>query len=135
MGLVTDQDVTRFIESDLQDYEQDERPRRRQLLNEIPVPKELPAFNRVMLDGRQQLWVGGFNSGASPMTPWHVFDRDGCPVGHVAMPVGLQVLAIGHGAIVGGIRDDLGVRRVVIYRLASSDLHAERPKGVCDERR
>lgn len=130
MGVVTDPDVARFIESDLEDYEHEERPRRRQLLNEIPLPDKLPAFNRLKLDDHQQLWVGGYNAGASPVTTWHVFDRDGCPVGRIVMPAGLRILTIGYGRIAGETRDELGVRRVLIYRLAK-DFQMERPTGVC----
>lgn len=129
-GPVTDHDLARFIESDLEDHEEAERPRRRQLLNEIPMPRELPAFNRLRIDDDQRLWVGGYNSGSSPVTPWHVFDRDGCPVGRVVMPAGLQVLAIGQWRIVGGILDELGVRRVLIYRFAES-FETEGPQGDC----
>ena len=120
-GPVTDQDVKQFVVSDLAAYPEKERPMRRRLLSEIPMPDELPAFDRFMLDDRQRLWVGGYSSGSSAFVPWHVFDPDGCPVGRVLLPAGVQVLAVRHRRIAGEVRDDLGVRRVVIFRFLLSD--------------
>ncbi len=115
-GAVTDRDIEEFIRMDLAAYPENERPLRRNLLSEIPMPNELPAFDRIILDGRGRLWVGAFNSASSAAVPWHGFDQHGCPVGRVVPPAGVHMLAVGRNRIAGEVRDDLGVPRLVVFR-------------------
>ena len=116
-GLVTEHEIAEFIESDLARHPAEERLQRRRLLNQIPMPKELPAFDRLRLDDGHRLWVGGYSSGSSSFTPWHAFDSGGCPVARVDIPARFRVLAIGYGRMAVRARDRLGVERVLLYQL------------------
>lgn len=117
-GPVTDDDVAKFMESDIESHPARERSQRRRLLNQVPMPKNLPAFDRLILDDGERLWVGGYSSGSSSFAPWHIFDSDGCPIARVVIPARFRVLAIGHGRIAVSARDRLGVERVLLYALA-----------------
>jgi hypothetical protein len=88
-----------------------------QALRELPHRKTLPAFDRLLVDAPGNLWVEEFRVDTGGAPTWSVFDPDGEWLGRVHTPAGLRILTIGPEWILGVLKDDLGIERVVLHRL------------------
>ena len=87
--------------------------------DDIPLPETLPAFDRVVADAVNHLWVLEYRvpgSGAPPRL-WTVFDPEGRVLGQVETPPGLSVLEIGADYILGLATAELGVQQVQVWPL------------------
>lgn len=86
---------------------------------DIPIPETLPAFDRVVADAVNHLWVREYRvpgSGA-PRQLWTVFGPEGRVLGHVETPPDLSVFEIGADYILGLATADLGVQQVQVWPL------------------
>jgi hypothetical protein len=84
---------------------------------DIPHRPTFPAFARILLDDRGNLWVAEFPPPGAPRVRWRVFDPEGVALGFVDIPSGLLVQDIGGGHLVAVERDTYGVEQVRLYRL------------------
>ena len=103
--------------------------RSRQSLEAFPVRDPFPAFGGFIVDDEQFLWVrpyeplvhspafGGL-AGAGPGGEWLIFSPEGVQVGSVALPSELEPHQITSDAVVGIVRDELGVESVRVHSLA-----------------
>ena len=87
--------------------------------DEIPLPETLPAFDQVVGDAVDHLWVREYRVPGSdaPHRLWTVFDPEGRVLGHVETPPGLGVFEIGADFILGLAIGDLGVQHVQVWPL------------------
>ncbi|MDE2984799.1 MAG: hypothetical protein OXU69_08840 [Gemmatimonadota bacterium] len=87
--------------------------------DEIPAPETLPAFDRVIADALDHLWVREYRVPGrdTPHPLWTVFDPEGRVLGHVATPPGLGIFEIGEGYVLGLAIRDLGVQQVQVWPL------------------
>jgi hypothetical protein len=73
----------------------------------LPIPpEELPAFERILISSRDEIWIQRPVAATSGRVSFRmdVFDRDGRPVGYLPIPEGLEVHSV--------VGDDLwGVRK------------------------
>ena len=91
----------------------------------MPVPETLPAFDTIMADGLDHLWVREHPlpgrdvrwPRAIPHTRWLVFDPDGRVLGFVETPPGLVIHEIGADYVLGSRVGDLEVEYVEVWPL------------------
>jgi hypothetical protein len=110
-------DIARFEEAYLADALPDQlRQRRQQVLRESPYPDQLPAYDRLLVDGVRNVWARHY--GIADETPrWSVFDPLGRWLGIVTMPDGLEVLEIGDEYVLGRTEDSMSVEYVQLHTL------------------
>jgi len=86
----------------------------RRTLQGMPVPDRVPAFAMVTVDRRNRIWVAEWGPEARGRdASWTVLGPDGEVVARARTPGGLTPQEIGSDYIVGVVRDDLDVERVV----------------------
>lgn len=87
--------------------------------DEIPAPETLPAFDRVIADALDNLWVREYRVPGrdTPHPLWTVFDPEGRVLGHVETPPGLGIFEIGEEHVLGLAIGDLGVQQVQVWSL------------------
>lgn len=92
----------------------------RDLVEGVEIPDRVPSFTAVRVDPLGFVWVKQWRSpdAQGGTTPWWVFDSRGLLQGAVELPEELEVSQITETAVVGITRDELGVERVQVYRLA-----------------
>jgi hypothetical protein len=84
---------------------------------ESPRRETVPAFDRLIVDRKGNLWTRDFLVSDQDPPRWSVFDTEGRWLGTVQTPTGLEIYEIGSDWIVGKIRDELDVEYVRVYRL------------------
>ena len=77
----------------------------------------MPTFRRLATDTEHNLWVEEYRRPGDDVPSWSVFDPDGHFLGMVTGPEGLNVTDIGADYMLGIVRDDMEVERVVMYAL------------------
>ena len=111
-------DITRFNDSVLSAVED---PRSRQFYREMfelmPKHETFPALASIQFDRIGNLWVEEYRQPGDQRSIWQVFDQDGHLVARVQIPIELQVLDIGPAYLMGVVRDELGVERILLYAL------------------
>ena len=87
--------------------------------DEVPLPETLPAFDRVIADALDHLWVREYRipGGDAPHPLWTVFDAEGRVLGHIETPRGLGIFEIGEKYVLGLAIQDLGVQQVQVWPL------------------
>jgi hypothetical protein len=84
---------------------------------DIPARETHPAFNRIIEDADENLWVRHAVASADSVQTWSVFDREGSWLGEVDIPIQMSVRAIGSAEIAVVVRDELRVEYVHLFRL------------------
>jgi len=83
----------------------------------VPIPDQLPAFQRLMVDDGANLWVQHTAWPGHVPPEWDVYDAEGSMLGTVRMPAGFRATHIGADFVLGVWRDEDGVEYVRMYRL------------------
>ena len=102
-----------------------ERERMGGYYDAMPLPKTLPAFETIMADALDYLWVREYPLPGrdvrwpreTPHTRWLVFDPEGRVLGFVETPRGLVIYEIGADYILGRRVGDLEVQYVEVWPL------------------
>jgi hypothetical protein len=88
------------------------------LVGQVTYPETWPAYEALLFDAANRLWVEEPAHSADSLVPWSVFAPDESYLGTVMIPKRLrQVRVIGDDAIWGVEQDELGVQSVVRYRI------------------
>ena len=97
--------------------------RQRRAWEEVPVAEFLPAFNSLIADRLDHLWVEEFEPPGEerPGSLWTVLDPEGWVLGVIETPDGLEIYEIGADYILGHTRDELGVEYVQVWSLERQD--------------
>ncbi len=77
-------------------------------------PSTLPAYDAMMVDSDDHLWVRNHPSAGNDSTPWIVFSPNGSHVATVVLPNSLSVHDIGADYIAGIVRDPESGRHAVV---------------------
>jgi hypothetical protein len=86
--------------------------------DEMPVPRTMPAYDRIRVDAARNLWVAELVlPGVTQPPRWTVFDESGQLLGTVVMPERFTLLEIGPDYVLGRWQDDLDVEHVRLHRL------------------
>lgn len=81
------------------------------------TPEALPAFGRILLDGRANLWVSEPQVAAVAPRTWWVFSPEGVLQGRVDVPEGLTVLELGASHLLGLVERPGGGQELRRYAL------------------
>lgn len=84
---------------------------------QVPARETHPAFDGIVEDADENVWVRHARRGTDSLQTWSVFDAEGSWLGEVHMPAEFSVRAIGSDAVAVVVRDALEVEYVHIYRL------------------
>ena len=118
----TQGDVAAYIEqrvaSNIRATESEKAQSRRRYQT-VPVAEHFPAFESIMSDALDHLWVEEykFPGEERPGTLWTVFDPRGKVLGFVETPEGLWIFEIGEDYILGRSLDELSVEYVELWPL------------------
>jgi hypothetical protein len=81
-------------------------------------PATLPAYDALLVDADDHLWVRRYPRAGLPETPWIVFAPDGAHVATVSLPAVLTVHEIGDDYIAGIVQDPFtGTHAVRVLKL------------------
>jgi hypothetical protein len=84
----------------------------------FPLPDTLPAYNDLVVDADDNLWVQDYPRMRSPTVRWTVFAKDGRQLTEVVLPRDLEVFEIGRDYVLGRYLDaDEGIPHVRMYAL------------------
>lgn len=110
-------EIEAYVERPLHDFTAEERAERRRLLAEVPMPDRLPAFDRILADDEDRVWVRRDSGLEEETQVWTVFARDGSPVAALETPRSFTPMAVRAGRILGVSRDAFDIERVVVYEI------------------
>jgi hypothetical protein len=88
---------------------------------DLPLPEHLPAVQGLLVDALGSIWTERYRLPWEVDNVWDVLSSEGVWLGSFTTPSRLRVFEIGRGHILGLARDDLGVERVLSYRLHRSE--------------
>jgi hypothetical protein len=98
-------------------------------LNELsPRPELRPAYDRLLVDDQERLWLREWPGASSGTLRWWVFAVDGGLLGQVNVPGGFQLLAVSGAQAWGVTRDELGVPYVERHALRMRGLQGAPPR-------
>lgn len=113
--------ATEAMAGSIRDYaiaEGDPTPERLRTLGEwfeiSPRPEKLPAYDRIVVDDRERLWVREW-SGTVPSRRWWVFSGAGDLLGSADVPDGATLYSVRCGVAWAVLRDELDVSYVMRY--------------------
>ncbi|WP_425153649.1 hypothetical protein [Candidatus Palauibacter sp.] len=118
-----DHEVRPPTRADLRDYVARQNPDRPEALDavaDMPLVDAFPAFNRVVVDRLNHLWVEEYRLLGEDQRLWTVFDPVGRALGMVEMPGSFRVTEIGEDYILGTRRDALDIEYVQSWPLDRS---------------
>ena len=118
----TETDVEAFVEWQIgrsRRSSESERAASRRRYRNVPVAEHFPAFESILSDARDYLWVEEYElpQEEGPGTLWTVFDPEGRALGFVETPEGLWIHEIGEDYILGVSYGDLNVEYVQVWTL------------------
>lgn len=88
-----------------------------QLFREWTYPEMQPVYDRLLVDGADNVWLRNFQLPAVDSSQWTLFDAAGIWLGEVTLPSALAVEEIGDDYVLGVRTDELGVESVELYTL------------------
>lgn len=94
-----------------------ERPALRQFFAEFPTPDSLPAYDEILVDSENHLWVREFPPPGADVHQWSVFAPDLTWLGEVEIPAHIEPLQIGPDFIVALASGENDVEQVAVYQL------------------
>lgn len=95
----------------------EQRQMSEQRIDGIVFPEHLPVYGTLRTDSEDHLWVQPYAPDWEASANWWVFGPGGQWLGEVQLPEGVNLLEIGPDYILGVIRDEADVERVVMHRL------------------
>lgn len=87
------------------------------MLDGLVFPDYLPVYETLLADSEGLLWVKPYTPQWERAGDWWVFDSSGRWLGNVPIPPGLTLLDVGSDYILGSVRDEQDVERVLMYNL------------------
>ncbi len=114
---VTPDDLERYRTRRLGAVSESRRPGIERMLERVPFPDSMPAYDALEVDEAGNLWVRDYVPEWEAETRWIVFDPDGAVLGTLRAPRSLEVHQIGDDFVLGTLTDELDVEHLRLYRL------------------
>lgn len=111
---VTAADVELYWEDALATTSEQRRSALQRMREVMPFPASFPAFAQLIRDDRGRIWARRYRTPEDRNEEWLVID-DGRWIGHLASPIGFQVMDIRGDRLAGVWQDTLGVEFVRVY--------------------
>lgn len=83
------------------------------LLEDYPLPEELPAFRDIKVDPTGRVWIAKYKVTPTDESVWYVFSASGKLLGKADIPSDLTVHEIGVDFVLGVRRDEFDVPYIV----------------------
>jgi hypothetical protein len=132
---ITPADIERYRERQLAPYEPAARRVIEQRMRPSDFPETFPAFERLLIDGAGRLWVEDLErTGFKDSGQWMVFDREGRPLGRVALPAGFHVSQIGSDYVLGWWMAPDQFARIRMYELIPAETQPPASPGERERR-
>lgn len=120
---VTEDEVRTWMDSMVARARPEQRPLERTRWENMPVAETKPAHGRILMDSAGRIWVNRWDLWADNLhdgPEWWVFDPDGRMVATARMPDRFYALDLGDGVVLGSLRDDLDVERLVLLPVTAA---------------
>jgi hypothetical protein len=124
---VTPAVVSRFIEKNLAEVPEPQRPAARRQMESLPFAPTQPAYQDLLTGQDGEVWVGNypfpepaFLDSPGPSRTWTVIGPEGDLRYRVETPVGFRVSAVYESRVYGVFVDEMGVESVRVYALSDS---------------
>ena len=85
--------------------------------DDIPARETRPAFDVIVEDAADNVWVRHYRADGERGRTWSVFDAAGAWLGEVDLPPDVSVLSIGRDELLVSTRDEWGVSYLHVYPL------------------
>jgi hypothetical protein len=115
-GAVPPAAVDAFRSAYLEGHTGAELAEQARVLNAIPLPAALPAFDLLHIDSEGNLWIREYLLPDAEEQQWLVLGDAGQPIARIETPSRLRVTSITRDLIVGIWRDALDVETVRVHR-------------------
>jgi len=115
--LVTAEVIERYVRGRLTGVHERERAQRERQLAALPYPDTMPAYDAMLVDSDENLWVAEYSPFGDGTPAWTVFDSDHRMLGTVETPPGLAIYQIGADFVVGSYRDEEDAYHIRVYGL------------------
>lgn len=109
--------VDTYIDNQLSGLEGEERRRRERGWRQMEFPERFPAYQAVLVDPFDRVWVQEYARPGQERTTWWVFNPDYELEAQVETPAGLQVFEIDENYLVGLNRNEFDAEVVELYRV------------------
>ncbi len=109
----------RYVEERLANFptEEDRRLYAHFYAQDLPVPDVLPAFQSLLVDQQDYLWVERYRLPWENVPTWDILDTEGRWLGTIQTPTRLTIFEIGSDYVLGRYRDELGIQKVRLHTL------------------
>ena len=97
--------------------EREERPRYRRYFDALPYPSNLPAFDRILEDDAEFVWLRDYRVLNQAETTWLGISPTGSLVAQVSIPGSFDPMHIGADFIAGVALDALDREHVLVVSL------------------
>jgi hypothetical protein len=87
------------------------------MLDGLVFPDYLPVYETLLPDSEGFLWVKPYTPQWERGGDWWVFDSSGRWLGSIPVPDSLTLLDVGEDYILGTVRDEQDVERVLMFSL------------------
>ena len=118
---VTDDILERVKANELSGESDHDRAGAEARWEKMPKAKELPAFEGMVVDADDNLWVTEGRALPEDSTVADVFDPAGKLLGSVALPAGFTISEVGHDYILGVWKDEDGLEHVRKYSIGGKN--------------
>ena len=113
----TKADIDMAIAMETAGRPEEAQQRVRKAYAEMDLPKTIPAYNAMLVDAENMVWVRDYRGSAANVN-WTVFTRDGKLTAEVQLPANLTVSEIGRDYVLGKYIDPVeDIPQIRMYRL------------------
>ena len=114
----TSDDIAAFKERFLASRRGD-RPDLRAMLEQMPYPDQLAAFDRMLRGPDGALWVRRFAPDPTKASTWIVFGPDGRARATLEASAGVEIWHVAGGRVLATVQDALGVESFAVFEIRS----------------
>ena len=87
------------------------------VFNSSPVPAAMPAYDAILVDRVENLWVEEYNRPGDSVQRWTVFNDAGEMLGTLSLPERFAISEVGDDYVLGVWEDELEIEHVRMYEL------------------
>lgn len=112
--------VERFVEMQMANAPEGRRAAWRRFYEDLPELDRLPAYNRILVDSQDRVWVREYSPPGSARARWVIFGEGREPLGSLYMPREARVWDIVDDIVIYSVKDEFDVPVVKAQRLLTS---------------